>query len=219
MECKYCRKQCVKKGIRNEIQKYQCKHCKKYQQAVYKRHRIKRWKYKWVSNLSNENAGISSIGRLLKISKTSVLRLLKQAKEKINKPIFEETNQSYEIDELRTYCGNKTKEIWIIYAINRKTKKIIDFFVGRRTKENVKKVIDNVLGLNTKRIYSDRLNIYRTLISKKHHGIYPKCTNYIERMNLTIRTQLKPLNRRTIGFTRSAEMLHCKFYLWAWSQE
>ena len=141
---------------------------------------------------------------------------MKQAKEKINKPIFEETNQSYEMDELRTYCGSKTKEVWIIYAINRKTKKIIDFFVGRRTKENIKKVVDTVLELNPKHIYSDRLNIYQTLISEKMHKIYPHCTNHIERMNLTIRTQLKPLNRRTICFTRSVEMLHCKFYLWAW---
>ena len=139
MECKYCRKQCVKKGIRNGVQKYQCKQCKKHQQAVYNRHRIKRWKYKWVSKLNNENTGISSIGRLLKMSKTSVLRLLKQAKTKKNKPIFDEKNQSYEIDELRTYCGNKANEVWIIYAINRKTKRIIDYFIGRRTKENIKK--------------------------------------------------------------------------------
>ena len=216
MKCKYCRKQCVKKGIRNGVQKYRCKHCKKYQQAVYKKHRIKQWKHNRVSKLNNENVGISSIGRLLKMSRTSVLMLLKQEKAKKGKPIFKEKNQSYEIDELRTYCGSKAKEVWIIYAINRKTKKIIDFFVGRRTKENVKKVTDSVLELSPKRIYSDKLNIYRTLISKKNHKIYPRCTNHIERMNLTMRIQLKSLNRRTICFTRSVEMLDCKFHLWAW---
>jgi len=216
MKCKYCRKQCIKKGIRNCIQKYQCKYCKKHQQATYKKHRIKQWKYNSVSKLSNENIGISSIGRLLKISKTSVLRLLKKAKSKKNKPKFNEQNQSYEIDELRTYCGSKEKEVWIIYAINRRTKKIINFFVGCRTKENIKKVVDTILELDSKHIYSDKLKIYQTLISKEIHKIYPHCTNHIERMNLTLRTQLKPLNRKTIGFTRSVEMLNCKFHLWAW---
>ena len=153
MKCRYCRKTCIKKGIRNGVQKCQCKHCKKHQQANYKKHRIKHWKYLWVSRLNNENSGISSIGRLLKISKTSVLRLLKQSQSKIPKPVFTEKNQSYEIDELRTYCETKTNEVWIVYAINRKTKQIIDFFVGRRTKENIKKVVDFVLELNPKHIF------------------------------------------------------------------
>jgi insertion element IS1 protein InsB len=45
------------------------------------------------------------------------------------------------MDELRTYIGNKENECWIIYAINKLTKEVIDFAVGRRTKETISKVV------------------------------------------------------------------------------
>jgi transposase-like protein len=90
MECKYCQNQCIKKGIRHGVQKYQCKHCGKYQQAVYLKRRIKPWKYYKAKRLNNENCGVSSISRLLHISKTSVLRLLRELKARLRlkKPVF-----------------------------------------------------------------------------------------------------------------------------------
>jgi len=127
---------------------------------------------------------------------------------KIEKPLYKEENQSYEIDELRTYCGNKTNECWIMYAINRTTGKIIDFIVGRRTKSNIQQIVTTVLKLNPKRIYTDGLNIYPTLIPKPIHKIFRYCTNKIERHNLTLRTHIKRLNRKTICFTKHTQILY-----------
>jgi IS1 family transposase len=129
-------------------------------------------------------------------------------------PEINEIGQSYEIDELRTYCGNKRNELWLIYAINRCSKRIINFVVGRRTKENIAIIVSTLLNLQPKAIYSDRLNIYQTLINKGIHKIYLRCTNYIERKNLTLRTHLKRLVRKTICFTKSEKMLYNAVYLW-----
>jgi IS1 family transposase len=75
--------------------------------------------------------------------------------------------------------------------------------------------------LAPKHIYTDKLNIYTSLLSKNIHKNYPRCINHIERMNLTLRTRLKRLNRKTICFTRSEQMFHNVVYLWVFysSQE
>ncbi len=72
MKCKNCNKTCIKKGKVKGIQRYQCKSCKKYQQAAYSRERIAQEKYEWVRNLNNEGNSLSGIGRLLHISVSSV---------------------------------------------------------------------------------------------------------------------------------------------------
>jgi len=207
MNCNYCRNACVKSGIRKGVQRYRCKFCKKYQQANYVKPRIPQEKYEWTIKLNNEGCGISNIARLLKISKSSVQRIIERVAANLQMPQVNERGQSYEIDELHTFCTNKKNELWLIYAINRKSKRIIDFFVGRRTKENIAKVVSTLQKLQPKHIYSDKSNIYENLISKNIHKIYPRCTNYIERANLTLRMHIKRLSRKTICFTKSAIML------------
>ncbi len=49
MRCAYCQSDCIRKGNRNNIQRYQCKMCKKYRQENYTKHRIAEEKYEWVS--------------------------------------------------------------------------------------------------------------------------------------------------------------------------
>jgi len=218
MNCRYCQNSCVKSGIRNGTQRYRCKFCKKYQQENYTKPRIPQEKYEWTVRLNNEGCGISNIARLLEISKSSVQRLIERIVKEIKMPEINEVGQSYEIDELRTYCGNKRNELWLIYAINRYSKQIINFVVGRRTKENIAIVVSVIQKLQPRSIYSDRLNIYETLINKSIHKIYSRCTNYIERKNLTLRTLLKRLARKTLCFTRTAEMLQNTVFLFVFRQ-
>ena len=113
MDCGYCGGNCIKKGIRAAKQRYQCKECLKYQLQDYERERISDYKIELIKNLNKEGVGISSISRLLKISKSSVQRKLEIYCKNVTKTLYNETNQSYEIDELRTYVGNKKNECWM----------------------------------------------------------------------------------------------------------
>ena len=99
-------------------------------------------------------------------------------------------------------------------VINKTTGKVIDFTVGRRTKENIKSVTDNLLSLNPKHIYTDRLNIYQGILSSTVHKVFTHCTNKIERSNLTLRTHVKRLVRKTICFTKNPYILHCTLKLY-----
>lgn len=216
MNCQYCQGSCIKKGRIKKSQLYRCKSCQKYQRSVYQRKRITTKEREQVKDLSNEGVGISSIGRLLNMSKASVVKTLRTLSNTILKPVFEERNQEYEIDELYTYCGKKNNECWIIYAINKVTKRIVEVSVGRRTKENIGTVVKKLIELNPKRIYSDHLNIYRSLINRNIHSASQYKINGIERMNLNLRKDQKYLNRKTICYAKSTEMIEAKLKIYFW---
>lgn len=132
------------------------------------------------------------------------------------KPIFNEEHHYYELDEMRVVVGNKSNEAWLTYAIDRHTKQIINFIVGRRTKRNLSVITKSVLQLNPKQVFTDRLTTYKNLIPKHLHNTRKSNTTIIERNNLTLRTHLKRLSRKTICYSKNFEMLEAtlKLYLW-----
>lgn len=214
--CRYCKHFCIRKGKSSGLQRYQCMNCKRYGQSI---HRIKlktEIDKEFLLKLHKEGLGISGISRILEIAKSTVQRKLKEFEAETTAPEVKETGQDYEVDELKTYIGKKNNECWVMYAINRKTKQVFGLTVGRRTKENLRKVIDPLLLLNPRKIYTDGLNSYPGLIPKKIHRKSVRILAFIERKNLTLRTHLKRLNRKTICYSKSEEMLRAsvKLYLY-----
>lgn len=117
---------------------------------------------------------------------------------------------------MRSFIRNKENQIWIVYALERITKRVVSFAIGKRTKQTLQNVITTVLLSDPKIIYTDGLRQYKSLIDPKIHKVKRFCTNHIERYNLTLRTHLKRLNRRTICFSRSLIILNAilKIYFW-----
>lgn len=150
--------------------------------------------------------------------KASVQRRIERMQKDIPKPVFTEKGQVYEVDELYTYIGSKDKPCYIMYAINRKTKEVIDFICGACTKENINKIIQSLLNLAPKRIYTDGLNIYGSLTPSNIHRTFQYRPNRIERKNLTLRTHLKRLSRKTICYSKSQTMLEASFKLYIWKE-
>lgn len=147
-----------------------------------------------IQQLIKEEVGINSISRLLNVSKMTVLKkILKIASKVVKLPIPK--GITIEIDELKTYTKSKTNEHWVVAAYCRKTKKIIDYKLGRRTTKTLQCIIDTLLFANPKKIYSDRLNIYPKLIPKHKR----RETNHIERKFLDLRTHIKRLGRKSIN--------------------
>lgn len=87
-------------------QLFRCKQCFKYQRKTYI--------YKKtldsgnIALLNNEGVSVSSISWITSIPKTAVLRKLQAISNETSQPIYTKTGQDYEIDELRTYVGNKS---------------------------------------------------------------------------------------------------------------
>jgi insertion element IS1 protein InsB len=219
MKCNYCPGLCIRKGWYKETQKYQCKTCKKYQRSVYTYQKYDCQVDAQIITLNNEGLGISSIGRVLRIPKITIVRRILKLSSNISRPILNERGQAYEVDELHTFIGKSAPSCYtyIIYAINRANKKIVDFVTGPRTKENVGRLINKLLTHSPARIYTDKLNIFPALIPRNIHRTYQYQTNRIERKNLTLRTHLKRLSRKTICYSKSAVMLAATLRLYIWS--
>jgi len=103
--CRYCSATCIKKGFYKGVQKYFCSTCNKYQRSKYQYRITSAQDDKNITLLNNEGMGISSIGRYLQIAKTTVRRRILLISQKLAAPVFSETNQVYEVDEMQTFIG------------------------------------------------------------------------------------------------------------------
>ncbi|MGF7230373.1 IS1 family transposase [Arachidicoccus sp.] len=214
--CIYCSNKCVKNGSAYGKQRYLCKSCKRCFINTYDYNGYDPTINNSIKEHLKEGCGIRSISRLLKISVTTVLRRIKKIAKGITKPIIA-MGKEYELDELCTYVREKNNQLWVAYAIRKDTKEVIDFAVGRRTNNTLKQITDTLILSNAVKVYTDKLKQYGTLLPTSIHSTKRNGTNHIERKNLTLRTHLKRLSRRTICFSRSTSILSAclKIYFWA----
>jgi insertion element IS1 protein InsB len=217
MTCKFCDHSCQKAGKqKNGVQKFFCAVCKKYQQSVYRNKAWDRGTKPLIAKMVCESVSVRGIARILKIAINTVQADIKRTANVIVKPPIRIQQGNIEVDELRTFIGNKQNQYWVAYALNRATGEVMDFVVGKRSKRTLRTLIRTLLLSGVCKINTDRLNIYRSLITASIHDYRMYGTNRIERKNLSIRTDIKRLSRRTICFGRSRAMLeNClKIYFW-----
>ncbi len=207
MNCKKCDIICIKNGFQhNGVQRYLCTFCNLSQQQLYTYNAYKKKTNEKIVKLIVNSCGIRDISRILSISKTTVISKILKIAKGLQWPSIYEKNQVYEADELSIKMKGM-KKCYVSYIINRKTKRVISFCVGRRTNENMKRHIYHTLCLNPKRIYTDGLPNYKSLIPKEIHRARKYQTNTIERFHLNLRTHLKRLSRKTICFSKNMQLL------------
>lgn len=165
--------------------------------------------------LTKEGTGIRSTARLLKISPTTLLARIITIAQNIIQPSIPK-GKNYQVDEMRTYIKRKDKLFWIVYALEKQTKKVVSFNIGRRTNKTLKKVIASLELSEAEKIITDKLKNYKFLIRLEIHSTKFRGINHIERKNLALRTHLKRLNRKTICFSKSSLILTSilKIYFW-----
>ena len=220
MKCKFCKQICQKAGKqKNGTQKLYCTVCKKYQQSSYRYSAYNQDISEMISMLLCESVCIRGIARVLKIAVNTVLTAIRKIAASVQKPPIILNQQEFEVDELRTYIGRKENEYWIAYALNKTTGKVVDFIIGKCSKRTLRILINTLLLSGVKRIFTDNLSIYKSLVPKKIHTAGAYCINHIERKNLDIRTHLKRLSRRTICFSRSYTMLDSCMKIYFWGQK
>lgn len=216
MKCRICNETCIKKGFQqNGNQKFFCRKCLKWQQEVYRYEAYNELTDKNIVVLLKESCGTRSISRILEISATTVAKRILLIADAIKiPPIF--LGRSYELDEMFTYIGNKDRRICIVYAIDRKTKEVVSYAVGKRNKTTLPMVVNTLLLSDAKEIRTDKFSLYGLLIPEGIHFTKQRGINYIERKNLTLRTHIKRLNRRTIAYSKSLFVLIAivRIYFW-----
>jgi len=217
IHCPSCRGIAVKNGKQNGRQRYKCKHCQKSFQLEYSYRAYREGINDLIKNLLKESCGVRSISRIVGISTKTVLSRILKISGQVKRMPFLKLGCKFEVDEMFIKIANGNTQNWLAYALERKTKQVIDFVItATRSKESIYPIIHKLLLLEPNRIYTDRLNIYPSLIPQEIHKRFKYCTNIIERNNLTLRTHIKRLSRRTICFSRKQEYLeaHLRIYFW-----
>jgi len=216
-QCPICKSEnLIKSGkTANGKQRYCCKKCNKRFIVNYCYNAYQSDTNQQIILFTKEGLGIRSTARVLRISVTTLLkRIISIAKNIEQPPIVK--GKTYEVDEMRTFIGKKSLLRWIVYALDRDTKEVVSFNVGRRTNKTLKSVIRSLELSNAKSICTDKLKNYRYLITKKLHNTFVHSTNHIERHNLSVRTHLKRLGRKTICFSRSLVVLMAVLRIYFW---
>ena len=216
IECNFCNGKCIKNGFQiNGSQRYKCTICRKGQQKEYNYNAYKSTINQSIIEFTKEGLGIRSTARILKISTTTLLKRIITIAKDIHQPIISK-GKTYEVDEMCTYIRHKRNFSWIVLALEKETKRVVTFAVGKRNNKTLSHVLNTLKLAAAKKIFTDRLKNYQYLIEKKLHSVKRFGTNHIERLNLTLRTHLKRLNRRTICFSRSWVVLTAvlKIYFW-----
>jgi insertion element IS1 protein InsB len=110
------------------------------------------------------------------------------------------------MDEFWSFVQTKDNQRWTWYALEKQTGIIISWHNGKRTKEDLKILLDQMSHLPIKKYFTDHLDAYSTLLPSFQHVQGKDQTWQIERKNLNFRTHLKRLNRRTICYSKNEEV-------------
>jgi insertion element IS1 protein InsB len=213
--CPKCAGRTVKNGKNSGKQQYKCKNCNIRFLVNYAYKACEPSTNANIVALTKEGCGILSTARLLQISATTVLVRIRKIAAEIQQPTIVK-GKEYEVDELRTYIKKKTKIVWVVLALERSTRKVVSFNVGNRTNKTLDAVLTTLKNAAPTTIFTDGLKNYQYLIDKKIHQTKAYGTNHVERVNLSVRTHLKRLNRKTICFSKSITVLTAilKIYFW-----
>lgn len=217
-KCPHCKGASIIKNGRTKTgkQQYYCKPCSKRSIDYYSYKAYNPVVNLQIVELTREGLGIRSTARVLKISPTTLIKKIIQIADTLKPPTISK-GKTYEVDEIKTYWKKKGRAIWVVYALDRKTKQVVSFNAGGRSNKTLKVIVDTLMMSEARSIYTDRFPNYQYLIDKKKHKVCFYGTNRIERKNLTLRTHLKRLQRRTICFSRSIKMLFACLKLYFFS--
>jgi IS1 family transposase len=146
--------------------------------------------------------GIRDISVVLKVSISTVLKVLRSTKYKI-KPKQNHYDR-LEIDEFWTYVGKKQNRVWLIYAYHRDTGEIVSFVWGKRDLKTVMKLKNRMkrLGITYDRIAADKKNRFLAAFAEDCHDVGKEHTVGIERNNCRLRHRIRRAFRRTCCFSK-----------------
>ena len=110
------------------------------------------------------------------------------------------------MDEQWSYVGSKRNPHWLWYAFDTEEKRALAYVFGPRNDQTCRRLLDLLAPLHPGLIITDDWGSYAREIPDQMHLVGKIYTQSIERNNLTLRTRIKRLARKTICFSRSVEI-------------
>lgn len=174
-----------------------------------------------IIDMAMNASGIRDTARVLNISPTTVIKVLRSTEEElesINHTLLNSIDnpqelqvvikhcEEAELDEMWSYVHDKSNQRWLWHAINHKTGEILGYVFGRRKDEVFKKLKALLEPFGIRHFYTDDWAAYTRYLDGDKHHIGKRNTQKIERKHLTLRTRIKRLARKTICFSKLEQM-------------
>ena len=112
-----------------------------------------------------------------------------------------------ETDEMWSFVGKKVNKQWIWLAMDAKTRQVIAFHIGDRSRESGAQLWAKIPGVYQQQatFYTDLYEVYKGVIPPTQHKAITKHarkTNHVERFNNTLRQRVSRLVRDTLSFSK-----------------
>jgi insertion element IS1 protein InsB len=115
-----------------------------------------------------------------------------------------------EADEMASFVQKKKNKQWIWLAMDAKTRQIIAFHVGHRSRKSFKKLWAMIPKAYRQHatFYTDQYVVYKGVIPAAQHypiGKLARKANHIERFNNTLRQRVSRLVRSALSFSKKLD--------------
>jgi transposase-like protein len=151
VSCTHCRSQViVKNGFRqNEKQNYKCLSCGKQFVEQPENKLITQKDRDKIRKSLLERVSLEGICRIFDVSLPWLLEfmqeVIKELPEDLNALILQDSEELevivLEADELHSFVGRKTNDQWLWLVMHRKTRQILSFHIGKRSKESAEALL------------------------------------------------------------------------------
>jgi insertion element IS1 protein InsB len=111
-----------------------------------------------------------------------------------------------ELDEMWSYVGKKAEPRWLWHAIDHHSGAVLAYVFGRRQDTVFFELQDLLEPFGITRFYTDGWGAYERHIAPEQHQVGKENTQKIESKHINLRTRIKRLARRTIGFSKTTTM-------------
>jgi IS1 family transposase len=120
------------------------------------------------------------------------------------------TETTLELDELWSFVLKKAYDSWIWIALCRKTRQVVAYAIGDRSKKTCKRLWEAIPdSYRAGHCFTDFWATYQAVIPEEQHTAVGKETGetaHVERWNNTLRQRLARFVRMTLSFSKSMVM-------------
>ena len=222
VQCPYCHStEVIKAGKQaNGAQRYQCQNgqCARriFLLQYQDRGRVPEIR-RQVVDMAINGSGIRDTARVLRISPTTVIAVLKKSRRASHanpallppprsRAVRVPAGRAAELDEMWSFVGAKATARWLWHALDHHTGRVLAYVVGTRKDAVFLKLKALLAPFGITRYYTDKAGVYRRHLPPAQHTVGKLTMQKIERKHLTLRTRLKRLARKTLCFSRSCVM-------------
>jgi len=168
-----------------------------------------------VVDMALNGSGVRDTARVLRISPTTVIAVLKKAALQHATLVLApprlrigrsrgRPQHAVELDEMWSFVGAKATERWLWHALDHHTGRVLAYVVGTRKDAVFLKLRTLPVPFGITRYYTDKASVYQRHLPPEQYTVGKLTMQKIERKHLTPRTRIKRLVRKTICFSRSA---------------